>query len=139
MHTSRPGGTLDVQRLDFETTFLAEGRTSRNWGPTLRGGFGRGLRRVACSLNRDSCAECPLGASCAYAYVFETPIVSAEAIMRKYLQAPHPFVLEPNLERRTQVQPGDTVRNSLVVVGEAVRYLPYSFVAIQELGRQGDQ
>jgi hypothetical protein len=133
----REKAALKVQRFDFDVTFLGRGRVSRNWGPTLRGGFGRCLRKVACSLGRDSCNECALGAACAYGYIFETPILPSAAVMRKYPQAPHPFVFEPNEENHAAVEPGQSVRNSLVVVGEAVRYLPYFFVAIEELGREG--
>jgi hypothetical protein len=135
--TLNPNGPLNVQRFDFAATFSAPGRISRSWGPTLRGGFGRSLHRVACSLGRDSCKDCLLGASCAYGYIFETPIIRRDSIMRKYPQAPHPFVLEPNLQGKTQVESGESVQNGLVVVGEAIRYLPYFFLAIEELGRQG--
>ncbi len=128
---------LRVQRLQFETTFCETGRVSRNWGPTLRGGFGSSLRRVSCSLGRDSCKDCPLGAACPYGYVFETPILGDEAIMRKYPQAPHPFVFEPNLQGKAWVKVAEGVQNCLVVIGEAVRYLPYLFLAIKELGRNG--
>jgi len=57
--------------------------------------------------------------------------------MRKYPQAPHPFVFEPNLQGKTRVQSGEGVQNCLVVIGEAIRYLPYFFLAVEELGRNG--
>jgi len=128
---------LSVQRLDFDTTFQETGRISSNWGPTLRGGFGRSLRKVSCSLGRDSCKECPLGAACPYGYIFETPILGNAAVMRKYPQAPHPFVFEPNLQGNTRVQLGERVQNRLVIIGDAIRYLPYLFLAVEELGRTG--
>jgi hypothetical protein len=57
--------------------------------------------------------------------------------MRKYTQAPHPFVFEPNENGPHRVQEGDTITHSLVIVGEAVRYLPYFFLAIERLGQNG--
>lgn len=129
--------TLAVERVHFRSTFLGSGTISRNWGPTLRGGFGRALRNVACSLGRDNCKECPIGTICAYSYLFETPIAESATIMRKYTQAPHPFVFEPNEFGKPRVQEGDSVDHSLVVIGGAVRYLPYFFLAIERLGENG--
>ncbi len=129
--------TLRLQRLDFEGRFLAKGRVSGDWGPTLRGGFGMALRRVACSLRRESCGDCLLGSSCAYGYVFETPILEPNGVMRKYTNAPHPFVFEPALEAQRYVSAGDPLQLSLVVVGVAASYLPYFFLALEELGTAG--
>lgn len=128
---------LTVQRIDFETSFLESGRVSSNWGPTLRGGFGYALRGVSCALGADSCKECMLGASCAYGYLFETPITHAGGIMQKYPQAPHPFVFEPSPEGPDRVKEGDRASHGFVVVGEAIRYLPHVFLAIERLGREG--
>lgn len=128
---------LSLQRFRFQTTFLGNGAISRNWGPTLRGGFGRALRTVACSLDRETCEACPLGQACAYGYIFETPIPGSETVMRNYPQAPHPFIFEPNQNAKTRVQTSESLTHSLVVVGEAIRYLAHFFLAIEQLGRNG--
>ena len=128
---------IGVQRVGFETMFLDTGSVSRNWGPTLRGGFGLALRKVSCALGRDECKDCLLGDSCAYSYAFETPIPAQAPVMRKYTQAPHPFVFEPHAAEDRNVNSGERVSHALVVIGEAVRYLPHFFLALEELGRAG--
>jgi hypothetical protein len=40
-------------------------------GSTLRGAFGRALRRAACITGRSQCTDCPVRAQCAYGAVFD--------------------------------------------------------------------
>ena len=129
--------SLYLQRFDFETKFLAGGNVSRNWGPTMRGGFGRMLRRVSCSLGRECCRDCFVVGSCAYGYIFETPVLASSPVMRKYPQAPHPFVFEPPDDNPPFVREADSVWHSLVVIGDAIRYVPHIFLAMEELGKGG--
>jgi hypothetical protein len=78
-----------------------------------------------------------LASTCAYGYLFETPLTGMTAVMRKGLQAPHPFVFEPERDEQTDVRAGEIIRMSLVLIGDAIRYLPHVFLALDELGRQG--
>jgi len=128
---------LLVQRLCFETVFLADGRVSHNWGPTLRGGFGKTLRHISCTSSDRSCRGCPANSTCAYAYLFETPVPAGAAVMRKYPHAPHPFVFEPGEQNFHGVSKGLSVQHSLVVVGKAIQYLPHIFLALNHLGQAG--
>jgi hypothetical protein len=57
--------------------------------------------------------------------------------MRKYTEAPHPFVFEPHASEDGSVRPDDRVSHGLVIIGEAIRYLPHFFLALEELGRGG--
>ena len=128
---------ISVQRFDFETTMLGSGNVSRNWGPTLRGGFGQSLRKVACSLGRDSCTDCFLVPSCAYGYIFETPIPESTAIMRSTQRRRIRSSFEPNDQQNAAVKAGEASSHSVVVIGEAIRYLPHVFLALEELGKRG--
>ncbi|MCS7239418.1 MAG: CRISPR system precrRNA processing endoribonuclease RAMP protein Cas6 [Thermoguttaceae bacterium] len=129
--------TLFLQRFLLTFRFLSQGAIAENWGPTLRGGFGLALRRTCCPFGREDCQGCSLGLRCAYAYLFETPIFADTAIMRKYREAPHPFVFEPPPPGTKHVKAGDTAVVGLVLVGKAVDMLPYIYVALDELGRHG--
>ncbi len=129
--------SLVVTRILCEVSFEEAGRVSRNWGPTLRGGFGFALRQVSCSLGRESCKNCPLGSTCAYGYLFETPITGSPEIMRNYTHAPHPFVLEPPPEAPSAVDEGTTAGFSVVLIGKGGSYLPYILLALQRLGELG--
>lgn len=132
-----PSAGLDVVRFTLCLTFTRGGRVSQNWGTTLRGGFGWALRRTACVWRREDCDGCLLTRMCSYGYLFETPIRAEDRVMRKYTQAPHPFVFEPPQRFPAVVRPGDTVELNVVLIGKALAYLPYVLHAIEELGRHG--
>lgn len=104
-------------------------------GSAFRGGFGHVFRKVACPLR---CREgCQLPANCIYAYVFETPPPAESRILAKVPTAPHPFVIEPPLERKRVYEPGEEVAFQLILVGRAIDYLPYFIYTFDELGRVG--
>lgn len=106
-------------------------------GSTLRGGFGRAFRRIACSQRDTDCLACLLKISCPYAYIFETAPPPGSEALRNYESIPRPFVLEPPLETRTQYGPGEKIRFNLILIGRATGYLPYFIVAFRELGEMG--
>ncbi len=106
-------------------------------GSTLRGGFGNSFRRVVCALRKNDCSDCILKEKCVYSYIFETPPPSSTRIMTKYTNAPHPFVIEPPLERRRAYKPGDEVIFDLTLIGRAIDYLPYFIYTFDELGKIG--
>ena len=67
-------------------------------GSTLRGAFGYAFKETVCVVEHRDCARCLLRTRCAYPYVFDTPVPEGSTRMRKYPQAPHPFVLLPPLD-----------------------------------------
>ena len=83
------------------------------------------------------CGECILKGKCIYSYVFETPPPPDTKMMRKYEAAPHPFVIEPPLERKRGYKPGDNLTFGLVLIGKAIEYLPYFIYTFDELGKVG--
>jgi hypothetical protein len=106
-------------------------------GSTIRGGFGTLFRRLVCIDLRLECAACDLRYTCPYTRVFH-PFVPPEAErLSKNQDIPRPFVIKPPLETKTHYLPGEPVVFDLVVVGEAVNYLPYFIVAFRELGAGG--
>ncbi|MEW6108096.1 MAG: CRISPR system precrRNA processing endoribonuclease RAMP protein Cas6 [Nitrospirota bacterium] len=106
-------------------------------GSTLRGGFGNAFKRVVCALKKTDCAECILREKCVYSYVFETPPPSDTKIMKKYTNAPHPFIIEPPPERKRGYKSGDEIIFGLTLIGRAVDYLPYFIYTFDELGKIG--
>ena len=106
-------------------------------GSTLRGGFGNAFKRVVCALKDKECSDCMLKERCIYSYVFETPPPAGAKVMRKYLSVPHPFVIEPPMERRMGYKPGDELAFGLTLVGKAIDYLPYFIYTFDELGNIG--
>jgi hypothetical protein len=107
-------------------------------GSTIRGAFGIALKKVVCALKNKECATCILRAQCIYSYVFETPPNAGARVMKKYLQVPRPFILEPPLEKKIEYQPGENLSFGLTLIGDrAMACCPYFIYAFDELGRVG--
>lgn len=106
-------------------------------GSTFRGGFGHAFKKVVCVNRSRDCGSCLLKERCVYSYVFETPPPSDTAKMRKYPYAPHPFVLTPPLEDRTEYEKGESLSFDVTLIGKAIDFLPYFIYTIDELGRIG--
>jgi len=108
-------------------------------GSTFRGAFGSTFRRVVCALRRQDCTSCMLKTSCIYAYVFETSPGNNTTIMgmHSYTRIPHPFVIEPPMERDRVYEPGNTVCFALILIGKASEYFPYFVYTFEEMGKIG--
>jgi len=106
-------------------------------GSTLRGGFGRIFRRIACAQRRGDCRGCMLKEACPYAYVFETSPPGDTRVLKNLEAVPRPFIIEPPLETKCEYAPGESLTFGLVLIGRAVNYLPYFIVCLDELGREG--
>jgi len=106
-------------------------------GSTLRGGFGNAFKKIVCALKEKDCPDCILKEKCVYSYVFETPPPAGARVMRKYPAVPHPFVIEPPMERKRGYKPGDELAFGLTLIGKAIDYLPYFIYTFDELGNIG--
>ena len=108
-------------------------------GSTLRGGFGIALRQSVCVEKRKECVQCVHRYKCIYSYVFETPVPreEKEGKRSKDEYVPHPFVIEPPLDKRQFYGIEDELDFHLILVGRAVDYIPYIIFAFEELGRIG--
>ncbi|MDF9408715.1 CRISPR system precrRNA processing endoribonuclease RAMP protein Cas6 [Pelotomaculum isophthalicicum JI] len=106
-------------------------------GSTLRGGFGNAFKRISCSMREKECRSCLLKLNCPYAYIFETAPPPGSEALRNYENVPRPFIIEPPLESKTDYRPGEKLRFNLILIGNAINYLPYFIVAFRELGEMG--
>lgn len=88
---------LDIAR--FEVTLRALERTilPPYLGSTLRGALGHALKDAACVVEHRDCRRCPLVDTCAYPYLFETPVPPEIKELRGQTHAPLPFLIEPPL------------------------------------------
>jgi hypothetical protein len=103
-------------------------------GSTLRGGFGISFKEAVCVVDHGNCDRCLLRMKCAYSYIFETPVPEGSSRLASVAHAPHPFVIEPPLDRRTDYPAGSQLELGLLLVGRAVDYLPYFIFAFEHLG-----
>lgn len=106
-------------------------------GATLRGGFGYAFKDLVCIKPDRHCETCLIQDHCRYFQIFETPVPKGATMMRKYPRAPHPFVLTPPLDERTEFSEKEELSFELVLIGRAVDYLPYFIYTFEELGRRG--
>lgn len=106
-------------------------------GSTLRGAFGHAFKRVVCTLRGQDCSTCLLKQTCAYSYIFLTPLPPDARIMRLYRAVPHPFVIEPPLDDHKSYTPGDLLSFRLILIGKAIDYLPYFIYTFSEVGKLG--
>jgi hypothetical protein len=88
-------------------------------GNAWRSAFGRALRTAACRTGAAQCDGCPLRSKCDYGYLFETPPPVDAAQMRRYTNAPHPYVLRELASPR----PGQ-VELMLTLIGKACAVQP---------------
>jgi len=132
-----PSQSIEYQQFLFKLTAQQPLVLPAYKGSTFRGGFGYTFKRVVCAIKNKECPDCLLKEKCVYSYVFETPPPSDTKIMRKYKSAPHPFVIEPPMEKRRGYKPGDKIRFGLTLIGRAIDYLPYFIYTFDELGKIG--
>lgn len=123
----------------YQITFRAqdEARMPPYGGSAWRGAFGRALKKSVCVTRQKTCNGCLLLHSCAYPYVFETPLPPGARKMRKYERVPHPFVIFPDDAVGSTVTAGTEYRLGLSLFGRADRFLPYVLHALQQAGLGG--
>ncbi|OHB43336.1 MAG: hypothetical protein A2Y11_05340, partial [Planctomycetes bacterium GWC2_39_26] len=74
---------------------------------------------------------------CIYSYIFETPPPQDTEMLRLYPKVPHPFVIEPPVTEKQSFEPGEEFSFHLVLIGNAIDYIPYFIYTFTELGKQG--
>lgn len=92
-------------------------------GSTLRGSFGRALRKIACMTKQADCKGCPLYRSCPYTNIFETP-APKEHQLQKFSQVPNGYIIEPPQWGERLYTKGEKLTFSLVLFGKLIEQLP---------------
>lgn len=106
-------------------------------GSAFRGGFGYAFKRVVCVIKDKACDGCFLKQKCIYSYIFETPPPEDTEMLRLYPKVPHPFVIEPPITEKQSFAPGEEFPFHLILIGNAIDYLPYFIYTFTELGKKG--
>ena len=116
-------------KCDFSLELEKKSVISSFLGSTIRGGFGSVFRRIVCITHESDCVDCILRNKCVYSYIFESPGENA-----RYTNIPHPFVIEPPFFIN---KPVNRFNFSLILIGNAIDYLPYFLYTFEELGIRG--
>jgi CRISPR/Cas system endoribonuclease Cas6 (RAMP superfamily) len=118
-------------------------------GGVLRGGFGTAFKSLTCFSRRTdhahnrsrqaegSCIQCMAAADCPYKAIFEPSPPEGAMRLRNLQDIPRPFVLRSRPDPRTVIMPGEHFEWEMVLVGNAIKYLPYFIVTIKALGESG--
>ena len=133
-----------MQKLDLRFAHLRLHFRAREFmklppykGSTFRGAFGVTFKRTVCIVQHRDCERCLIRNQCVYPYVFDTPVTDAEGIFRGFSEAPHPYVIEPPLETKTDYAPGDAFTLGLTLIGKALDHLPYFIYTFHRMGETG--
>jgi len=130
--------SLRITPLRFHLETLGPFRVPEYKGALFRGGFGQFFRDLVCITRVPVCAGCPHLASCAYSLVFETPVQPETfTVLRKYPNAPHPFVMTPPLDTRTALAAGVQMGLDVTLIGRGVEYLPHFIHVLEAMGASG--
>lgn len=105
-------------------------------GSTLRGAFGKALRRTACMTREKECKVCPLYRSCPYPAIFEAPPPLDHAL-QKFSGIPAPFIIEPPEWGEREYAPNEHFQFHLVLAGRALEQLPLVIHAFQRALNHG--
>ncbi|HOU51750.1 MAG TPA: CRISPR system precrRNA processing endoribonuclease RAMP protein Cas6 [Smithella sp.] len=107
-------------------------------GSTLRGIFGHALKKVVCALKKQDCADCLLAQRCIYTSIFESTIHPNHNIsVRRVVHPPHPYVIEPPDDAKTNYQKDDVLNFVILLFGKANECLPYFIYAFDQMGQIG--
>ena len=123
-------------RIELET--VGRFRSPEYQGSLFRGGFGKYFRDLVCITRAPVCDGCEKLRTCPYLLVFETPVdPSRFAVLRKYPNAPHPFVLAPELDGYGDVAPRTRLQLHIALIGPGRDYLPHFLAVFEHMGKAG--
>lgn len=128
---------ISYKRFTFIMEAVEEIQLPSYKGSTFRGAFGTQFKKVVCALKKEDCRDCLLKQGCVYAYVFESHSPDEANILGKVNAIPHPFIIEPPEEEKQRYFAGQTFSIGLILIGEAIQYLPYFIYTFDLLGKNG--
>ena len=130
--------SLRITPLRFRLETLGPFRVPEYKGALFRGGFGQFFRDLVCITRAPVCTGCPHLASCSYSLVFETPVQpDTFTVLRKYPNAPHPFVMTPPLDARTAIAAGVELALDVTLIGHGAEFLPHFIYVLEKMGASG--
>ena len=111
--------SLPIARYQFTFQVTDAIQLPEYAGSTLRGAFGRALRKIACMTKQTDCKSCPLYRTCPYTNIFETP-APAEHQIQKFSQVPNGYIIEPPEWGEKTYLPNELFQFSLVLFGKLI-------------------
>lgn len=100
-------------------------------GSTLRGIFGKSLKRYSCLAQKENCVGCAMQKDCPYCTVFENGFVNAGE------DNPNPYVIEPMPIGQKSIKQGEYFSIHQIIFGDAVKKISYILLAWVKTGNMG--
>ncbi|HOV63618.1 MAG TPA: CRISPR system precrRNA processing endoribonuclease RAMP protein Cas6 [Spirochaetia bacterium] len=120
--------------VEFQLSFSSEIDFAVHPIFILRSVLGKELHHLVCLFRERQCRNCSLKYTCAYSWLFETPIQKTTDILPGRDRASHPFFLATNI---TIGEAAKDIRLHITLVGKAIEYLPYLYYALIRAGKSG--
>lgn len=123
--------SLEIAHLRIRLRILSNALLPVFKGSTFRGALGASMLKAWCIAGKEVCHQCRFVSQCPYANFFKPHLA------RNGKSIPVPFILEPEMDKRTLLQGGDTAEFGLTVVGTALKWLPFVMAALFRGGSSG--
>lgn len=127
-------GAIEYVSVTMTMDFQKPVRIDTYPGFVLRSVLGMQLKRMHCAMRDSPCGICPFRITCAYSFIFESPIAKTTASLQGRDRASHPFLLW------TGAIPGSLVNRlefQARIFGKAREYLPHIVYAFREAALAG--
>jgi hypothetical protein len=95
---------LDISRYRLVLRAVEPASLPAFLGSTLRGAFGHALKDAVCVMPHRNCDRCMVMDRCLYPYLFETPPPEHASQLKGQQQAPHPFILTPDVAQAASLR-----------------------------------
>lgn len=127
-------GSLDQVNFEMAMEFQHPVHVDTFPGFVLRSVLGMQLKRMHCAMRDTDCAICPFNATCAYSFIFESPISKNTVSLQGRDRASHPFRIQTNTIPDSVIT---RMAFRIILFGRATIYLPHVIYAFREAAING--
>lgn len=130
--------TLKIYKFNITIELNEKAKMPEYKGSMFRGAFGSVFRQTVCVTKLDTCEDCLLKEQCSYFKIFETEIKDHPIeFLKGVKKIPHPFIINPPLDKRRYYNKGDQLQIELVIFGEYIKLVPYFIYSFIKMGEKG--
>ncbi len=106
-------------------------------GSAFRGCFGESFRNEVCTRRKLLCGNCPERYECPFSQLFNSYVPDEHPHQRKYSKSPHPYIIDPIPDEKSEFAIGETFGFDLTLIGDSIQLLPQIpkvFVRMGDIG-----
>jgi hypothetical protein len=106
-------------------------------GSAFRGCLGEAMRKLTCRYRGANCEKCKEKYTCAFSQLFNSFVEPGHPHHDKFPKSPHPYIIVPLSDDKTEFGTGDTFGFELTLIGKAIGRLPELSGAFNLMGQLG--